>query len=879
MGNSLAKRLLVYTLIILAVVGIASGLTWALTEASNPDFVIPETAKQVRNEHYDLALKVVDENGEPIRVARIKANWAYDPNKRTRYSQVFTNEEGMAYVDLLGDKFYYFNLELRARGYQTLYRQWGSRNTVDKKVELPKELTVTLPRGQTIGGVVVSQLGEPIIGAKVELFSDSEWHDDGEYYARLQESTPTDQEGRWELTNAPPEMNDLRIRVTHSTHLERSRNQNRYQTVNNKAIEQMKSKTHRLEMERGLIILGQITDENGTPVPDALVVLGRDPDKRPNENYLPRSDSNGNYKYKLGEAGSDIMTVLSANFEPQEVPVNVSPNMGPVNVKLKKGTPFTINVNGEDGKPLNDVSVIPVSWGENQCLRLLFTDEFPLKTNVQGTAVWENAPNETVHFWFRKDGLMRNSATLSPGEESHQIAMMNTKKIVITAVDAETGKSIPNFTVDQGYRAGGTAENPNYRYYGNFRTVENKFENELDSINDRMKFKVIAAGHKPAETPEIKATSVEGSRWEIEVKLEPGKGPTGRILTADGTPANGADVMLFTNNGQAQIYNGEIPRWSRSTAIQTNEKGEFQFDPQDGEFGLVALSPDGFLKLEPGNVPDKGDHQLKPWATVTGRLMKGTAPAVETKIALNSTQQFYNPAKPNQNFDVIIFHQAETDSNGTFLFERVPPGTYLISSQKQVPYGNRGYRTLSSGLERFTVEPSETKEMEVGGIGRPVKGILKIPTEIKLSRVDLFAQKQVVQAASTTAATPELGNALIKGFLNKLSDATGVTTEESAESTPEALVETPFQPSFQIEMNDDGSFQFDELPPGNYILRGNAYMAAGENDYGVRAGYFNHSFEVPEPAEGEPAYNSEPLDLGEINFVPEEQNGQFRSSF
>ena len=41
---------------------------------------------------------------------------------------------GDAYIDLMEHEPYNIDMEIRARGYQTLYRRWGNYNTVDKKV-------------------------------------------------------------------------------------------------------------------------------------------------------------------------------------------------------------------------------------------------------------------------------------------------------------------------------------------------------------------------------------------------------------------------------------------------------------------------------------------------------------------------------------------------------------------------------------------------------------------------------------------------------------------------------------------------------------------------------------------------------------------------
>ena len=884
MGTSLTKRLSVYALVILAVVGSISGVYYLIYEPTS-EYAIPESAKAVRNDHYDVAVKVVNEKGEPINTARVKATWHYEPGKRPHVAQVFSDDKGLAYIDLMEHEPYNIDMEIRARGYQTLYRRWGNYNTVDKKVELPEELTVELPRGETIGGIVVSQLGEPIIGAKVELISDSEWHTDQEYYSRLRESIPTDENGRWELTNAPPEMNDLQISVSHSSHLEgRARNpfSGNYKAVSKSGIEQMKSKTHRMEMERGLIVKGRITNEAGEPIPNAMVILGRDPYQFRNS-YMPRSDHNGSFTYKLGVEGSGVLTILTPEYKPEEVPVNITPDMGSVNIQLKKGTPLKIAAKDSSGKPINDVAVQLQQWDQNSCIQLLFPRDEPLKTNADGIAIWENAPSEPVSFVLVKDGLMPVSGNYAPSEVAHALTMSGIKRIVVSAVDAESGEAIENFSVAQGQpwrvQDGKVLE---YRYDRGQRQAEKKFEQELHSPDQKLRLKVYAPGHKPTETEEIKAEDMTGDLLELTVKLPPGKGPKGRILSPDGKPVSGATVALYGEDGQTQIYNGELPQWNRnSNSVTTNEKGEFQFDPQDGDYGLVALSEEGFMRIEAGDVPDVGDHQLGEWATVSGQLKIGDEPAAEQQVSLQVTSMYYNPRDPGrQRFRLWMNYSAQTDTNGTFKFERVAPGEYEIIKQKMVPYGDRGTRALPSGLTRFAIEAGEEKTLDVGGFGRPVKGKLTFPEEMNVTRVDLNARIVAKVDEASEGVTEIQGKAAISNFLGNLAQSVGATPQGSAEGTDNSeRVEIPYQPYHMINVDDDGNFEFDELPPGNYQLTGTAYSSEDRNDWGRQVGNVQHTFEVPEPAEGEAKFIPEPLDLGELTITPPEERRQFRSAF
>ncbi|MEZ6044459.1 MAG: carboxypeptidase-like regulatory domain-containing protein [Planctomycetaceae bacterium] len=718
MNNSLAKRIVVYLFVTVVVVGGASGLTWVLTDASNADYPIPQNLKAVREEGYDYVVKVVNEDNKPVQAARIQVRWAFDPNSAYKAAQIFSNEDGMAYINTYGDHVYYLELEVRARGYQTLHRYWGDRRDIDKKVDFPEELTVQLPKGQTIGGIVVTQLGEPVVGAKVELRSQRVRGDNNEYNVSLNESTPTDAQGRWELTNAPLEMAGLNINVSHSSHLENRDQRRSYQSIDAEGIKQMITKTHRLEMKRGVVIQGKITDAEGLPVANAIVIQGRDPYNRPNYNYQPRSDFQGNYRYKLGVEGSDVLTILSRDYKPTEVPVEVSYNMAPVNVQLEKGSPVEIDVKGEDGNSLRDVQVYPQGWENNSCLSLLYTREDPLKSNDQGKVIWENAPAAPIQFAFTKDGLMYNYASLAPQEEPHEITMLSTRTVNITAVDAQSGKPINNFIIEEGYLSGTVNNIAQYHYgYGQQNVAEKTYAHNINNSNSRIRLRVRAAGYKPAETPEIIASEMQELTTDIAVKMQPGVGPAGRVLDPDGNPVADATVLLFNEHGQAQLANGEVNSWGSAVQTKTNAQGEFKFEPQGDDFGLLAAHESGVIKISMGEVPEKGDYQLQKWATLSGQLLRGTEPVPDKDLNLYPRQKVYKGDQQRYRNDLTIQYSTRTDSNGAFEFKRVLPGVFELHEYVQVPMGQGMYRVLGSGRGRYEVNAGEDNKIVVGEHG------------------------------------------------------------------------------------------------------------------------------------------------------------------
>ncbi|MEZ6044458.1 MAG: hypothetical protein R3C11_02520 [Planctomycetaceae bacterium] len=117
-------------------------------------------------------------------------------------------------------------------------------------------------------------------------------------------------------------------------------------------------------------------------------------------------------------------------------------------------------------------------------------------------------------------------------------------------------------------------------------------------------------------------------------------------------------------------------------------------------------------------------------------------------------------------------------------------------------------------------------------------------------------------SASEQGSTPKADN-----------EAEVASADEKQPTAAPELVEVPYNPYFQVDLAEDDTFTFELLPPGHYRLNGTAYRSDAQNQWGAQIGFLKLEFDVPEAAEGEPSYNPEPLDLGEIEMVaPQKSN-------
>jgi hypothetical protein len=400
---------------------------------------------------------------------------------------------------------------------------------------------------------------------------------------------------------------------------------------------------------------------------------------------------------------------------------------------------------------------------------------------------------------------------MSPSEQEYEITMPPLLKIHGKVVNAETAEPITDFKLLSGIDWGG-GRSVSWQRRSIKTYTQGHYEIEFTFPYPAHLIRIEADGYKPGVS---RAIGSDEGEVTIDFALEKGMGPTGIVRLADGTPGAGAEVILCTPSQGAYIRNGRNQQRRDSQYVETKEDGKFSFPVQTDVYAIVVLHNEGYLEATDTELAESADLTLQPWATVTGKILIGKNPAANETVRLGFDRPIDRSAPR-------IYHdyRAVTDSNGTFVFDRVPPGEATISRSIRISDRMTRY-SHSTSVE---VEAGQTASITIGGTGRPVTGTVLVPGYLK------------------------------EKFAWQYTDY-GLRVDSS---------EGPYrQLGFKIQ--GDGTFRIDDVPSGNYYLYVNAYGPPAEPRAfrGERIGLLSQHFNIPEMSNGR---SDEPLDLGELEL-------------
>jgi hypothetical protein len=258
---------------------------------------------------------------------------------------------------------------------------------------------------------------------------------------------------------------------------------------------------------------------------------------------------------------------------------------------------------------------------------------------------------------------------------------------------------------------------------------------------------------------------------------------------------------------------------------------------------------------------------LEPWARGEGTLkMHGQSAADET-IRIDRHEGGENVPK------MICDYQTKTDKNGKFLFERVLPGQGHVSRVLMSQQARGMTRLTPTISSEVTFKPGETLHVDLGRDGRSVIGKLVMPADAKPGNdwrhANLTMQSRphgvppLPKPPFPTNIDPQKDREAARKWWDewRVTDA-GKEFVDRQRKYIEAVKD--FKPAiFYGQCNADGSFTFEEIPPGDYQISFQAYTAktvpGGFQLHGEPVATLEHMFVVPEPSKTQ---TSQPLDLG-----------------
>jgi hypothetical protein len=557
-------------------------------------------------------------------------------------------------------------------------------------------------------------------------------------------------------------------------------------------------------MKQGFSVSGRVVDANDQPIEGASVAQGSD---RFGSSYpSTRTDNEGRFEFKNARPGEMVLTIQARGYAPDLKQIAVYKGMNPLEFRLELGRTIRGRIMDKQGQPVAGAFVAADTWRGHRSL------EWRVDTNVEGRFEWNEAPSDEVLIDMGKKGYMSvRGFGMSPSDQEYEITLPPVLTIHGKVVDAETDEPISDFKLISGIHWGGDRAAHWQR-----RTVktykDGHYETTFTYPYPAYLIRIEAEGYKPGVSGHI--GSDEGD-VTIDFKLEKGMGPTGIVRLPDGTPAANAEVILCTPSQGAYIRNGRNQQRRDSQYFETKEDGKFSFPVQTDPYAIVVLNDKGYQEISESELAESTDITLQPWATVKGKVLVGKNPVVNETVRLGFDRP-YDRSQPR------IYHdyQAVTDSNGTFVFDHVPPGQARVSRSIRVSDRMTRYSHNMS----VEVKAGQTVKVTIGGMGRPVTGKVLIPDYLK----EKFSWQHTdygLRINSTEGPYNQLG--------------------------------------FKIE--GDGTFRIDDVPAGDYYFFFNAYAPPADSRAfrGERIGLLSQHFQIPAMSNGR---SDEEMDLGVLEL-------------
>jgi RNA polymerase sigma factor (sigma-70 family) len=727
-----------------------------------------------------LALRLEDEEtSRPLEGVEVSSGFL-----GTEFSDWISSAEGIVQVpvsipeDASG---FYFRIRARKEGYATQVVSW-SRFQHDHPDDIPAEYTLRLSRGIQIGGLVVDERRQPKPGVEISIQSFASGDPPPRARALLndgsRESVYTDQFGRWTFNRLPEDWRNLRFRISSNdspevVYITDANDQGlvEYARVSQEKLIAGEAVLH---LYAGLELSGFVVDENGRPVSQARLVLDfkwHDPGAQ----VLTGVD--GAFRFLNIPSGPVNLSVQAEGFAPRAVPLDMGQALQGLTIRLERGAFIQGRIVNENGTGIEGAEIKALATGP-------LSFQWSTTTGADGAFSWNSAPKEPFEVEVRKQGFQRTRAVIQPGSENRIVLPpIQKRSILITAnVTDQQNSPIKEFQVlvsednskglPQIGRSGG-------------------FSMNLETQARQIGLEIRAHGFAPAE--ENQAIGPDNF-VNFSFKLRRDAGYSGMVLLPDGTPAANAEVGFAGHSRGLILGNRRFLFPEDSIITRTDSEGNFKMRPvrheqPSGRF-LIAVHEQGYAELNAEEAPhDAIVMKLQPWGRIHGILMAHGKPLAETSVKVG--RRFLNP----WTHGVFLWSETYsciTDSKGQFTFENLPPGHYSVGRfEIGRPFDCRATVTLGSG---------ETVRIEMGGDGSAVTGRVNLenfPPEVDLSRI--------------------LGGALLTRV-----QANPVDSKQERIAywqSPIGIAAWLEQRTYSIQLNPDGSFHAEDVPPGDYIFK------------------------------------------------------------
>ncbi len=419
----------------------------------------------------------------------------------SRVSLYSTEAQGECRIALPKAALGYVGVIVQKEGYASMQTRWSNPSSWPVAdvplLELPERHVVEMVPAQTIGGVVRDEQGRPIAGVQVMVATPLQEVGGMAYFRH---NAVTDPDGRWRIGGIAASTDRLQLGFRHPAYAG-DFFPNRQLTP--EQLGAARASEYAAVLHQGLTVGGVVLNEQGRPVPSAVVILAPRRNGRFCDEYAyTRTEAAGRFRFDCAlddrtdttdDRGATGIFVDAPGYVPTLERVVVEPNLAPLELRLQAGRTLTVRVVGPDGRPLAGAWTAVDPFTENREYGLWQDD-----TDEQGRVQIGNVGENGIRLTVGKSGYitLRNHV-LHTSDQDQVVALKPAPRVQGTVVDAETGQPIPNFDIAALRDERSTSDSASHFKDGRFELSFNEAESKT------LQLKISAAGYRPTTSEPI----------------------------------------------------------------------------------------------------------------------------------------------------------------------------------------------------------------------------------------------------------------------------------------------------------------------------------------------------------------------------------------
>ena len=762
-----------------------------------------------------VTIKVVDPNGKPLPGVNVhRGVWSKDRTFDANHNGI-TDDKG-EFTTKLPERFYILRLWARGDGYIPLFANWEEQDITRGELP-PKNFTFKMIAGTEIGGFVKNDKGKAIVGAKVEVRCSTEVREDifkgsgprlSGTLAYGSAAAVTDENGFWNINNAPKESAEFTVTVRHPEYIDDSR-PGELQKIAGLESTDFRNRTGVIVMPRGVRVTGTLKNSDGDPIDQALVVFGDAPYMDQGSQEV-KTNSKGVFEFPPLPMGKLRVTVMAEGYRPETQVVEVTHMMDPVDFEMVGGETIKIKFVDQEGKPIPEVYVGVKKWRGVESIYNhqhpnVIDSKIPIQADANGVYIWNWAPEDEVTFTFGQLGYVnKRGVTLSAADKEHVVKLYTALSISGDVVDKTTGKRIKDFTVvpwSRRLEGDDPKRKANEMRWKAKPSRNGRFSIDLDS-EAKFQLKIQAEGYEIAESDWYK---VGETVPRLKIELEPNAWLEGHVVDKSGAPIAEAEIQLASAEKTISLRNYK-PVFTGIKKLLTDADGNFKMPRPDQPYTLTVLGEKGYVEVVKKPGEDIGEIVVPNWGRIEGTVFNEQGkPAVNVKVCFDGIRYQHGTAWHIQDLSVVT-----TNKKGKYFFARVPAGMDVAVS----PLHHMTDQLKTKTNKPISIEAGKTYRVDFGK-GVEVTGLLKLNGS-SIENVGLGDSKLVTRPTSE----PDFRILALSKYWNaKTQEESSVEIYERVNRGVDIHVTTAINKSlnyWDTSTSYDGSFRMMIDEAGNY---------------------------------------------------------------